>query len=270
MNHLQTLQQAFGPGEGRALYRWVMEECFGLSYAQILMGKDTDLSEDEQLRLENIVARLLAGEPVQYIVGHTTFCDHPFHVAPGVLIPRPETEQLVGLILQHHPTPKRILDIGTGSGCIAISLALAGHQVSAFDVSPEALAIARGNAETLGANVDFQEVDILHPSVEWRGDLIVSNPPYICQHEAEEMEKHVLEYEPHLALFVPNDDPLLFYRAITDFAARSLQPRGTLYFECNRAYVEDVCDLMRSNGFQQVEAIADDFGNPRFAIGKRK
>lgn len=267
MNHLQALQQAFGPSEGRALYRWVMEECFGLTLAQILMGKDTDLSEDEQQRLKNIVARLLTGEPVQYVVGHTTFCEHTFHVAPGVLIPRPETEQLVRLILQRHSAPLRLLDIGTGSGCIAISLALAGHHVSAFDVSPEALAVARKNAETLGAKINFQLVDILHPTVHWKGNIIVSNPPYICHREASEMEAHVLNHEPHLALFVPDDDPLLFYRAITLYALQALTPGGMLYFECNRAYVDDVCHLMHSHGFQQVESIVDDFGNLRFAIG---
>lgn len=268
MNHLQTLQQTFGLGEGRALFRWIMEECFGLTYAQILMGKDTDLSEDEQLRLKNIVSRLLAGEPVQYIVGHTTFCDHAFHVEPGVLIPRPETEQLVRLITQSHPTPQHILDIGTGSGCIAISLALAGHHVSAFDVSPKALAIAQDNADALGAKVDFQLIDILHPTIQWQGDIIVSNPPYICQREAAEMQRQVLDHEPHLALFVPDDDPLRFYRAITDYAARSHPSCSELYFECNRAYVEDVCRLMQEAGFQHVEAIIDEYNNPRFAVGK--
>lgn len=267
MNHLQLLQQVYPAGEARALYRMVMEECFGLSQTQLLLGKDKDLSADECKELANIIDRLLQKEPVQYILGYADFCQHRFRVEPGVLIPRPETEELVRLVAEHHPVPADMLDVGTGSGCIAVTLALEGHHVTAYDISPEALRIARGNALNLGASVDFQQVDILHADTSRQWDVIVSNPPYICRGEASEMDANVLDYEPHTALFVPDEDPLLFYRAIAHFAAGHLTRGGALYFECNRAFVHEVAQLMRTLGFSQVEGRNDMFDNPRFAIG---
>lgn len=270
MNYVKALQEVYPNGEARALYRLVMEVRFGLSQTDLLMGKDTELSAEERNELDIIIQRLLQHEPVQYILGQADFCGRTFHVAPGVLIPRPETQELVDRILRNHPNHSRMLDIGTGSGCIAISLALGGHDVTAFDVSTEALRIARKNAEMLHATVDFQEVDILNADIRMQGqpwDCIVSNPPYICQSEANEMEKNVLEHEPHLALFVPDNDPLLFYRAITRFAKGTLAAGGWLYFECNRAYAQDVIQLMKAEGFESTEVIADQYGNNRFAIG---
>lgn len=243
----------------------VMEEAFGLSQADVLLGKDTQLSADSQALLQNIIDRLLQHEPVQYILGHERFCRHIFHVQPGVLIPRPETQLLVQKILQDHPTPCSILDIGTGSGCIAISLALEGHKVTAFDVSEDALQIARGNAVSLGAEVEFRHEDILHPSAtESLWDIIVSNPPYICQKEAQSMEENVLRHEPHLALFVPDHDPLLFYRAIGEYALLHLRKGGRLYFEINEAYPQETKDLLDSMGFSKTEVLEDDFDKPRF------
>lgn len=267
MNHLQRLLQVYPAGEARALYRLVMEERFGLSQTQLLLGKDKDLSADEHKDLANIIDRLLQKEPVQYILGYADFCRHRFHVKPSVLIPRPETEELVRLVAERHPSPVEMLDIGTGSGCIAISLALEGHHVTAYDISPEALRIAQGNALDLGALVDFQQVDILHADTSRQWDVIVSNPPYIRRSEASEMDANVLDYEPHTALFVPDEDPLLFYRTITQFAARHLTQGGALYFECNRAFVHEVAQLMCAAGFSRVEERNDMFDNPRIAMG---
>ena len=265
MNYLQSLLSFYPPHEARALYMLVMEVAFGLTPTQVLIGKDNELSLDKQALLQNIIDRLLRKEPVQYILGQAEFCGHTFHVEPGVLIPRPETQELVNLINRQHPAPSSVLDIGTGSGCIAISLALTDHKVTAFDVSPDALRIAKENAQHLSADVDFRQEDILHPSTsQQQWDIIVSNPPYICQKEACEMDRNVLDYEPHLALFVPDDDPLLFYRAITHYACLHLKPRGRLYFEINQAYPSETASLVEQAGFEQVTIHPDMFEKPRF------
>lgn len=265
MKHLQRLQSAYPPREARAIYQYVMEKVFGLSQTDILLGKDTELSAENGILLENIMQRLLQNEPVQYVVGEAEFCQRTFRVAPGVLIPRPETQQLVADILQQHPSPCSILDIGTGSGCIAISLALEGHQVTAMDISKEALAIASDNAQRLQANVDFVRENILQPKqTQQRWDVIVSNPPYICQREAQEMDDNVLRHEPHLALFVPDDDPLLFYRAIAAYGQEHLHEGGRLYFEINRAYPEEVKALLSAHGYANIQASKDIFDNYRF------
>lgn len=270
MNHLQRLAARYGTREGRAIYMLVMEQRFGLSPTQVLLGKDKELSPHDLGLLDNITARLLQGEPVQYVLGECSFCGHDFHVEPGVLIPRPETAELVGMILAATPAPLRILDIGTGSGCIAVSLALEGHQVTAMDISTQALHIASGNAHRLGADVQMVQEDILHPGMqEHMWDLIVSNPPYIRQAEANEMEETVLEHEPHTALFVPDDDPLLFYRAIGLFALEHLSAQGTLWLEINREFPQQTCDLLATQGFTCVQAMKDSYGNHRFVKATR-
>ncbi len=265
MNQIQQLLSVYPPHEARALYMLVMEVAFGLTPTQVLIGKDKELSEDKQALLQNIIGRLVRKEPVQYILGQADFCGHTFHVEPGVLIPRPETQELVSLISQQHPTPCSVLDIGTGSGCIAISLALMGHQVTAFDISEDALRIASENAQALHADVIFEQEDILHPSPTaqlW--DIIVSNPPYICQEEARLMDANVLDYEPHLALFVPNGDPLLFYHAIAEFATTHLKVSGRLYFEINEAYPTETSSLLEQMGYTHVTVHPDNFGKSRF------
>ena len=265
MNHMQRLLSVYPQREARALYMLVMEVAFGLTPTQVLTGKDNELSSDKQALLQNIIDRLLRKEPVQYILGQADFCGHTFLVAPGVLIPRPETEGLVRLIGQQCATPCTVLDIGTGSGCIAVSLALMGHKVTAMDVSADALGIARENAERLQANVDFLQEDILHPTpTQQQWDVIVSNPPYICQKEAAQMDSNVLDYEPHLALFVPDDNPLLFYRAIAQYAAGHLTANGRLFFEINQAYPSDTATLLEQTGFCQAEVHTDCFDKPRF------
>jgi len=265
MNQMQELLSVYPPHEARALYMLVMEVAFGLTPTQVLTGKDKELSLDKQELLQNIISRLIRKEPVQYILGQTDFCGHTFHVEPGVLIPRPETQELVSLISRLRPTPCSILDIGTGSGCIAISLALMGHQVTAFDISPDALRIANENAKTLHADVVFMQEDILHSSATTQlWDVIVSNPPYICQKEAKMMDSNVLDYEPHLALFVPDNDPLLFYRAIAAYAVTHLKPTGSLYFEINESYPSETASLLEQMGFSQVTVHPDNFGKSRF------
>ena len=271
MNCLKELKQHYGTAEGYALYRLVMEECFGLTHTDILLGKDNQISEENQARLLEITGRLLKNEPVQYVLGYADFCGHRFAVRPGVLIPRPETELLVqkALELVHGMdgvTEPEALDIGTGSGCIAVSMALAGCRVTAMDISEEALEIAMQNATALNAEVAFVHENILQPSrtaQQWH--VIVSNPPYICLHEAEAMERNVLDYEPHNALFVPDTDPLIFYRAIASYAMSHLSAGGWLCLEINQAYPDEMERLLSSFGFKDVTIQKDQYGKDRIA-----
>lgn len=271
MNCLEELKQHYGQHEGYALYRLIMEECFELSHTEILLGKDNQISTENQARLREITERLLKDEPIQYILGYTYFHGHKFHTAPGALIPRPETELLVDAalsIIKEGKTnvPPRVLDIGTGSGCIAISMALTGCPTTAMDISEEALAIASKNAETLNANINFIHENILHPQPniqQW--DIILSNPPYICLHEALEMERNVLYHEPHQALFVPDTDPLIFYRAIASYAASHLASGGWLCLEINQAYPKEMMNLLASFGFKDINIALDQYGKNRIA-----
>ena len=244
MNALQKLQLRHGSGEGRALYELIMERRFGLSRTDILLGKDTTLSADEQAELQIIVDRVAKGEPVQYVLGIEKFCGREFLVRPGVLIPRPETQQLVRLVSQNVPIGSTVLDIGTGSGCIAIT--------------------------QLGADVEFVKGDILQCSmfnVQW--NAIVSNPPYICESEAAVMDANVLDHEPHLALFVPDDDPLLFYRVIADYGQEHLVDEGQIFFEVNRSYAEQVAELLQQKGYKEVQVVKDEYENNRFVWAKK-
>ena len=275
MNAITQLRQKYDSGEARALYEHIMRRRFGLSRTDILLGKDTTLSADDKAELQIIVERVAKGEPVQYVLGSEEFCGREFLVAPGVLIPRPETQQLVRLVEQNVAPGSSVLDVGTGSGCIAVTLALEGYRVSALDVSDEALAIARRNAERLGAEVEFGNGDIisavanspffiLHSSFK----CIVSNPPYVCESEAASMDENVLEHEPHLALFVPDDDPLLFYKAIADYGLMHLSDDGRLFFETNRAYAAQVAELLRGKGYGEVRVIKDHYNNDRFVCAR--
>lgn len=278
--------------------RMLLEDLFSLSFADILCGATEHLSDADSLRLQQSVARLLDAEPLQYVTGTAFFCGHPFHVAPGVLIPRPETEWIVdtavNLVMSSAP---RILDIGTGSGCIAtsISLALADRHchTEAWDISEDALRIAADNAERLGAEVKFRRRDALRLEEDFSAeerleaeqggaealsdtnaaepwDIIVSNPPYICNREAADMHANVLRHEPHLALFVPDTDPLLFYRAIARYAMRSLRKGGWLLFECNTLYAHDTAQMASDMGFATGIVEDDCFGKPRFVKAQKK
>ena len=364
----KRLTAIYNEREAQAIVRTVLDALFGMSLTDICLGKVTQLSADDTTRLEKIMQRLEKSEPVQYVLGAGWFAGRLFDVAPGVLIPRPETEDLVkwacdeakekednskeergkeekevskkgeapqkeeqllssplkeeeeglrkgkdasqkeeqllssplkeeeeGLrkgkdasqkeeqplssLLKNNkevsekgeevPHPS-ILDIGTGSGCIAITVALALPQarVTAWDISTDALAIAAGNAHRLGASVRFEHQDALSaPDDEARWDVIVSNPPYICDRERADMSDNVLSYEPELALFVPDSDPLLFYRAIARYASKALKPGGRLLFETNTAYVHEVAQTMANEGFTAIEVRNDCFGKPRMVKG---
>ena len=267
------LAPLYGDGEAKAIAQMVYEVRYGLTLSDIYLGKDTQLSADDQAELKEIAKRLADNEPVQYVLGVADFCGRQYHVEPGILIPRPETEHLCRLITEHvaNGSPIRstrsILDIGTGSGCIAITLALdiSGAEVTAWDISPIALRVAKGNAEQLGANVNVIENDMLQQTyqVAPQWDLIVSNPPYICDSEADQMEANVLDYEPEIALFVPDDDPLKFYVPIMNFAQSALHPGGQLWLETNPLYEEMIEERLLELGFN-VTAHDDQFGKTRF------
>ena len=280
----QRLSNIYDAGEAKAIVRWVLDVRFGLSTADIYCGKVTQLSSNDQAELEKIMLRLEKAEPVQYVLGVADFCGRQFHVAPGVLIPRPETAELCRIIeeggTRNEEREYQILDIGTGSGCIAITLALniPDSKVTAWDISDAALSIAEGNAKALGANVIFEHQDALnihhstlhtpHSSSQW--DIIVSNPPYICRKEADEMEENVLKYEPDTALFVPDDDPLLFYRHIMNYAYSALRSGGRLYFEINPLYADSIVEQLQQLGFTDIEKINDQFGKARFIKASKK
>lgn len=267
----RKLAQEYDEGEAKAVARMVYEVRYGLTLSDIYIGKDTQLSLDCQTELEEITKRLMEHEPVQYILGQADFCGRTFHVEPGILIPRPETEHLCRLITKHmaigSPT-RSVLDIGTGSGCIAITLALdiPNSQVTAWDISPIALRVAKRNAEQLGAQVNVVENDMLKQTyqVAPQWDLIVSNPPYICDSEAEQMEANVLDYEPEIALFVPDDDPLLFYRAIAQYGQSALKSGGSLYFEINPLYANPLREMLSMMSYHDIDIKDDQFGKTRF------
>lgn len=341
----KRLTAIYNEREAQAIVRTVLDALFGMSLTDICLGKVTQLSADDTTRLEKIIQRLEKSEPVQYVLGAEWFAGRLFDVAPGVLIPRPETEDLVkwacdeakekekednskkergeeekedskkeeaskkeeqilssplkekkeglrkgedaskkeeqplsspikeekeGLRKGEEAPHPSILDIGTGSGCIAITVALALPQahVTAWDISTDALAIAAGNAHRLGASVRFEHQDALSaPDDKERWDVIVSNPPYICDRERADMSDNVLSYEPELALFVPDSDPLLFYRAIARYASKALKPRGRLLFETNTAYAHEVAQAMANEGFTAIEVRNDCFGKPRMVKG---
>lgn len=270
MNALQTLQQRYDLGEARAIYELVLKQRFGLSRTDILLGKDTTLSAKDKEELQIIIDRVAKGEPVQYVLGCEEFCGRTFLVNPNVLIPRPETQLLVELVKQNVAPGNSVLDVGTGSGCIAITLALAGYKVTAIDVSDEALAIAKQNAEQLGAEVEFVKADIIQCSIfNFQWSALVSNPPYICESEASAMDANVLDYEPHLALFVPDDDPLLFYRAISEFGREHLAEGGLIFFEVNRAYAEQVAEFLQQKGYEEVQVVKDEYDNNRFVWARK-
>lgn len=278
LTHLhQKLDPIYPSVEVGSFSRLLLRKLANMSSVQIYSDKDRNFPDDTLEKLVSAIDRLACKEPIQYILGETEFCDLTFQVGPGVLIPRPETEELVELITKEAAVKERslqILDIGTGSGCIAISLAkaLPLAQVSAWDISPEALDIAAENAAINMVGVVFSITDVLtfelglHQKASQ--DIIVSNPPYVRLSEASDMETNVLEYEPHLALFVENKDPLLFYRVISKLAVEMLKPEGSLYFEINSYLGKQTLELVKTFPFKEVQLIQDISGKDRIIRAK--
>lgn len=296
MNHRQliaALTPLHGAGEARAIVRMVMEERFHLTQTDLLLGKDTELSSTDLAELEKIAHQLLTGAPVQHVLGYADFCGLRFRVTPDVLIPRPETSELVRWAIdtlqavtplatdtpkRHVFTPFSLIDFCTGSGCIAITLALTFPQahVLAVDISDAALDVARHNAAVMGAtNVTFLQQDILQSSCAAEGSpqsyfddvcssLIIANPPYVRQSEASDIVPTVLDHEPSIALFVPDDDPLCFYRAIARIARQRLATDGFVMTELNAALAEPTRKLFIEEGYTDVTLRDDQFGRPRF------
>jgi len=269
----RTLARVYDVGEAKSIVKLLLEKRFVLSQTDVCCGKVELLKEEEDAELDKMMIRLMAHEPIQYVLGEAEFCGNDFFVQQGVLIPRPETAELVNYIIEDVNGCREpdgcvdILDVGTGSGCIAVSLSLAiqGSKVSAWDLSDVAIDISRKNAKRLGADVDICSVDALHsPCDIEKWDIIVSNPPYICDKERAEIAGNVLDYEPEMALFVHDDDPLMFYRAIAQYAKKALRSDGGLYFEINPIYVDEMVMMLSEKGYKDVVLMEDDFGKKRF------
>ena len=270
---VSTMAELHGMQEAKAITRLVFENAFGWDRIQLDTNRSTVLDEKAHGELDDTLDRLKKGEPVQYILGEVQFTGLRINVAPGVLIPRPETEEMVDRFIRTGTLPKRILDIGTGSGCIALALkhAFPAAEVIGVDVSQTALDIASANAGYLDLSVVWRCADILHSRDVYDGehDLIISNPPYIPEAEADTLSTHVRGHEPLLALFVTDNDPLLFYRSIAENGFSALAKGGSLWFECHTNYAEEVATLVKSFGYDEVELIHDMSGNPRFTRAVR-
>ena len=253
----------------------LMSEVTGLTRTAILINKNTKISETHAQLIKRFVNELKNFKPLQYVVGKTEFFGLPFKVNEYTLIPRPETEELVEWIIDDYNAkvfPVTILDIGTGSGCIPVSLRkhLALARVDGCDISPDALKVAAENAQINQLNVNFFEIDILSsPVMEQKWDVIVSNPPYIPMSDMSEMYANVLQYEPHVALFVADENPLIFYRAIALFALKHLQHEGSLYFEIHYKYGAEVLEMLRNSGFVNVQLRKDLSGNDRMVKAQK-
>lgn len=263
----ETLSGYYPDSELRSIIKILYTEVLHLSMVDIYMGKDINLSAKQVSEIESIVCRLQEYEPLQYIIGIAEFCGLALNVAPGVLIPRPETTELVECIVKENQNREiNILDIGTGSGCIALALdkQLPQAIVTAWDVSDDALRIASQNNVKVNGKVRFEKVDVLTVQPEKEiYDIIVSNPPYITDAEKKDMERNVLDWEPSLALFVPDNDPLRFYRKISELGREMLRSGGKVYFEINRAFGKETKIMMEELGYASVEVIKDLSGNDR-------
>lgn len=262
-----NLKGLYSPDEINSITRLILEKGIGMPLAAGLTCKFNHFSDEQRRKIAEIVDRLKNFEPIQYVLGETDFWGLSFYVNSSVLIPRPETEELIQWVLENVGTePVRILDIGTGSGCIAVTLAkkLPLAEVHAWDISEDALDVARKNAENNGTQVIFSQRNILQgqPADEIF-DVIISNPPYVTESEKSEMAVNVLDFEPPLALFVPDGNPLIFYEKIADLAINSLKSGGKLFFEINREKGGDVMRLLQKKGFRNIELKKDISGNER-------
>ena len=265
INHIISKLRDFYPEEElRELALWIIEEATGLTRTQIITANTAADIPD----LNSIIEQLQTNTPIQYIFGRTQWLGLDLHVTPATLIPRPETAELVDWVIStnDNKAPMRVLDIGTGSGCIAIALKkhCPNWIIQGVDISPEALEVARENSQSNDVNIEWKVMDILSETPD-SVDIIVSNPPYICHREKADMHARVLDHEPHTALFVPNDDPLLFYRRIA-----TLKAAPKLFFEINEAYGNEVCEMMQELGYQDIELKHDIYGKARMVFGRIK
>lgn len=276
LSAVQELTAIYEEAEARNILRIYFEDVFEIKNIE----RESTLTEQQLIQLDEAVTRLLQHEPIQYVIGEADFFGYKFKVSPAVLIPRPETEELVDAIIQYlkkyykQIEKLKILDIGTGSGCIPITLKkkLPEAEVHAIDVSAEALAIAQENAIKNEVSINFAHIDILNQELwatyaDSNFDIIVSNPPYIPFQEQSLMAKNVLDHEPHLALFVNDNVPLIFYNTIASFAQQKLKRKGWLYFECNEFNATEVEDLLIEKRFRLVEIIKDMSGKNRMVCG---
>ncbi|EPR66138.1 peptide chain release factor N(5)-glutamine methyltransferase [Cyclobacterium qasimii] len=268
-HYVSELSHIYPDSEAQTLVMWIFEAYLSMSRKDVLNNTPINAIPEA---LEIAFTKLMAGEPIQYVLGKAPFYGRYFKVGPGVLIPRNETEELVQLITQNHKGPIKILDLGTGSGCIAITLALEcpKAELTAIDVSEQALAIAKFNASELKAKLNLVQKDILAGDLQMGNfDLMVSNPPYVLEKERSLMQNNVLDHEPGLALFVPDSDPLRFYKAIVSHAKKNLNANGYLYFEINEAFGLEVMALMHLEGFSDVQLYQDINGKDRIVYGKK-
>ena len=271
---VRLLEHRYGAREAAWIVRVIFEDVMGWSVTDLVTRGDYELNDYTADKIIDMARRVNNGEPVQYVTGNACFYGMTFKVTPSVLIPRPETAELVDMIVKDRGDRRdlRVLDCGTGSGCIAVALArnLPFSLVEAIDIDGDALAVARDNAARLKARVDFREADMLSlPSSDsQRYDIIVSNPPYIADRERVDMDANVLDHEPHKALFVPDDDPVKFYRAVAGYASHALVPGGMLYFEINPLFVEQMRQILTD--FDDVDITRDSQGALRFAIARKR
>ena len=266
---VSILASNFGEHESQALTYLILEKIAQISRTDIIVNQPFELNQDKETEYNQTITRLLSNEPIQYIFQEALFYGNTYFVNPHVLIPRQETELLIQIISNYKKweSPK-IADIGTGSGCIACSLALTINNaaVTGYDISQDALLVAKRNSETLKANVQFSQLDILNEEIPQKGlDLIVSNPPYVMEKEMSQMKSNVLDHEPHLALFVEDDDPLIFYRAILKKAQTVLKKDGLVFFEINEQLGNETLLLFEQMGFQNSILYDDLNGKQRFA-----
>lgn len=263
----QSLHGYYPDSEIVSMAKLLLTQVFGMSVVELYTGKDNNFSSNERKRLDDILVRLKKQEPLQYIIGVEEFCGLTFEVTPDVLIPRPETLELVYWIIQENEGKRsRVLDIGTGSGCIAVTLAkkLRETRVTSWDVSEKALQVASRNCRRNGVEVRLERKNVLEAVSQGEVfDIIVSNPPYVTEREKKEMERNVLDWEPALALFVPDDNPLLFYRNIAGLGREMLAPEGKLYFEINRGYGRQMVDMLEGLGYHDIELRKDISQNDR-------
>ncbi len=270
----EKLSPIYSSEEVESMTRIILEHATGYSRLQLHLHQSDQLPEPKIMQIGEILNRLITHEPIQYILGETDFYGLNFSVSPSVLIPRAETEELVDWIIKESGQCRSLLDIGTGSGCIPISIDkhTSMESIEGWDISEEALEMARQNAVGNDSKVRFSVQDIFNTSnipVSTRWEVIVSNPPYVLAEESTLMEKNVLEFEPHLALFVPDHDPLIFYRIIAQFASVHLEHHGSLYFEINERMGEKTAELLREFGFDEILTRKDLQGKDRMIRARK-